>query len=431
MWSENIDNKIRAAAAESIHEPGGNAWDKMESLLDQHLPRRKKRRGLLFFLLLALLAAVPGFFLVKKYTAGSRTPAVVQAGASHASAASQDQPGHPSPSTPGLPGKKTGHLPAANGSKQLTKPVGQTGTTRATTLLHKPAHFTGRRDRNENQSPGNSMLTLTEAGKNEPLQSTSSAQLSDPQATVITKLPGQEQPKSAPAVPADTALTAASAATDTALVITKPGTTDTITQKSRSQTPGRISFILSAGPDISSVGGKTGQWQAQYGIGVSFRISNRLAIRTGFYATRKIYSADSLHYHAGFDAPLYYKLSKVDADCAVYEIPVLLTWHFKPTGRHNWFAAAGASSLIMKKEKYIALYQIPLGPTYSHAYSYANENSHLFSIIHLSGGYQYSFSKRLSLMAEPYIKLPVAGAGHGKVKLSSAGMLFSLRYAPF
>ncbi|MET0391816.1 MAG: hypothetical protein ABW019_01690 [Chitinophagaceae bacterium] len=429
MWSENIDNKIRAAAAEHIHEPGENAWGRMEVLLDQHLPRRKKRRGLLFFLLLALLAAVPGFFLVKKYTAGSRTSSVVQAGTLPASAVPQDHPGHASQSTPVLP--DTSDLQPATAGKQLPASAGQTGTIRVTTIIQEPAHSTGHRDRKENQHHGNRMPALPATGKDKPLQPASSVQLSDPQVTAITNLSNQEQPKSVPAIPADSALTAAPAATDTALVIIKEDTPDTIMQKSRPQTTGRISFILSAGPDISSVGGKTGQWKAQYGIGVSFRLSDRLAIRAGFYATRKIYSADSLHYHAGFDAPLYYKLSKVEADCAVYEIPLLLTWHFKPTGRHNWFAAAGASSLIMKKEDYIVLYQLPLGPTYSHAYSYSNENSHLFSIIHLSGGYQYSFNKRLALMAEPYIKLPLAGVGHGKVKLSSAGILFSLRYSPF
>lgn len=247
----------------------------------------------------------------------------------------------------------------------------------------------------------------------------------------MTNASGQEQLKSTAATPADTLYTATPSATDTAVAVTRPRTPDTAMQKSPSKTPGRISFTFSAGPDISSVGGKAGQWNAQYGIGISFRLSDRLAIRTGFYATRKIYSADSAHYHAGFNTPLYYKLTKVDADCAVYEIPVLLTYHFNTTGRHNWFAAAGASSLIMKKEDYVAQYEIAPGQTYSHPYSFVNENRHLFSIIHISGGYQYHFSKRLGLMAEPYIKLPVAGVGYGKVKLSSAGILFSLRYSPF
>jgi len=52
-------------------------------------------------------------------------------------------------------------------------------------------------------------------------------------------------------------------------------------------------------------------------------------------------------------------------------------------------------------------------------------------VINLSGGYQYHFSDRLSLMAEPYVRIPVSGIGSGKVKLNSGGVLFSLGFKPF
>ena len=63
--------------------------------------------------------------------------------------------------------------------------------------------------------------------------------------------------------------------------------------------------------------------------------------------------------------------------------------------------------------------------------SYKNENSHIFSVINLSGGYQYHFSDRFSLMAEPYVKIPLSGVGQGKVNLNSGGILFTAGFKPF
>jgi hypothetical protein len=52
-------------------------------------------------------------------------------------------------------------------------------------------------------------------------------------------------------------------------------------------------------------------------------------------------------------------------------------------------------------------------------------------VVNLSGGYQYHFSKRFSLLAEPYLKMPVSGIGFGKVKLNSAGVLITASLRPF
>ena len=92
---------------------------------------------------------------------------------------------------------------------------------------------------------------------------------------------------------------------------------------------------------------------------------------------------------------------------------------------------AGLSSYIMKKENYVYWYKMPNGSTYSYTKTINDEYKHYFSVLILSGGYEYRINSSFSLTAEPYIKLPLAGVGYGKIKLNSAGVLFSLKMSPF
>ena len=71
------------------------------------------------------------------------------------------------------------------------------------------------------------------------------------------------------------------------------------------------------------------------------------------------------------------------------------------------------------------------GPTIQKKRTILDENKHYFSVLTLSGGYQKNIGKSFSIMAEPYIKLPLSGVGYGKVKLNSGGLLISVAYKPF
>ena len=85
----------------------------------------------------------------------------------------------------------------------------------------------------------------------------------------------------------------------------------------------------------------------------------------------------------------------------------------------------------MKKESYSYYYKYPNGNEVSKLWSISNQNQHYFSVLDLSAGYEYSFSKRTSLLAEPYLKMPLSGIGAGKVKLNSGGILFTFTLKPF
>ena len=121
----------------------------------------------------------------------------------------------------------------------------------------------------------------------------------------------------------------------------------------------------------------------------------------------------------------------IDANCKVYELPVTVSYNFGKAGNHQWFASAGLSSYLMKKESYDYYYNNPPGNIYKKSWSISNKNQNYFSVLGLSAGYEYSFSKRTSLLAEPYLKMPLSGIGAGKVKLNSGGILFTFTLKPF
>ena len=190
---------------------------------------------------------------------------------------------------------------------------------------------------------------------------------------------------------------------------------------------------LSAGPDVSYVGnGKLGTMKLITGGGFGYTIKDRFTIRAGFYSGRKIYTALPGAYNPPAIFYTYYpNLEKVDADCKVYEIPISVNYNFGLRSKQNWFVTAGISSYLMKSETYNYYYKyLPSGPTVSRKRTIDNENKHYFSALTFSAGYLHTINKHISLIVEPYMKVPLSGVGYGKVKLSSAGLLFSLGIKP-
>ena len=130
---------------------------------------------------------------------------------------------------------------------------------------------------------------------------------------------------------------------------------------------------------------------------------------------------------------MYYPyLQKVYADCKGYEIPLSVSYQFGKSSLQNWFVSTGLSSYLMKKEVYNYDYKTtPSGPLQKASWTVENENKHFFSVAILSAGYQRQLSRTISFTAEPYFKVPLSGVGYGKVKLNSAGVLFSLNIKAF
>ena len=209
---------------------------------------------------------------------------------------------------------------------------------------------------------------------------------------------------------------------------------DSKEKKEKNKKRNTFFFTLSAGPDVSFTGNdKLGKTRLLVGAGLGYTFKDRLIIRSGFYSGRKVYTSSPGSYHPPANFWNYYPyLEKVAADCKVYEIPLSLSYNFSHTSKQQLFASAGISSLLMKSETYNYYYKYTAtGPTVTRKYTIKDQNKHYFSVLTLSGGYQKNIGKSLSIMVEPYFKIPLSGVGFGKVKLNSGGILFSAGIRPF
>lgn len=184
-------------------------------------------------------------------------------------------------------------------------------------------------------------------------------------------------------------------------------------------------------PDLSSVGLKN---FTKPGTAVSLLVEYsflpKLYFQTGLIRSSKGYNAMPGEY----EWPSSWNDQKilptsVDAICKVIEVPLNVRFDIAQNDRSRWFAGAGASSYYMQKEKYD--YNYP-----PHSYNikwYEYETStgwYWLSHLNASAGYEYRFSKKLSLLAEPYVRVPIKKVGYGKVSLFSTGVWFSIRYTP-
>jgi hypothetical protein len=214
---------------------------------------------------------------------------------------------------------------------------------------------------------------------------------------------------------------------------TTPKNTSKKTNKTTHGFANNFGVSISAGPDISGVHeNRIGKLTLAYGAGLSYAISKKLNLRTGFYLSKKIYSVNPEDYKMPAGSLGNYEyLENVDANCKVYEIPLKLDYNFGKTKNHSWFVSGGISSYLMKKENYEYYFKTPTGQIYDKDWSISNKNKHFFSVLAISGGYQYSLNKQFSIIAEPYVNMPLTGIGAGKVKLNSGGILFTVKAKPF
>lgn len=438
MSDNEMDDIIKKAAGEHHPPYDDKAWDKMEQLLDKHLPVKKDRSfRALYLLLLLLLLGTATYFGVSYFTGKADSGQTI---------VSNDQDKQNSKNTGEQKNNTTGNdlvntnnainsNPANNVNptqppnqlKAITKTKDDL-VTKATTI--NPSSLTtssGGKDPNRKtlRKKTNSRTTIVVSDNNPDIALEPNNKEVKPKdekrndEVVVNKVKEEDK-----LIKKDTI-----AAVDT----TAKKTGESKEKKKHSGFADRLGITFSIGPDVSFVRAKDmGQISPDYGAGISYKLSNRLTIQSGFYVTNKIYNADSSDYYPPKEFWNYYKtLDEVFANCKVYEIPVLLTYNFKTVKKHNWFATTGLSSFLMKTETYTYYYTNPAGYYTNKTYTFTNQNKHYFAVLTLSGGYRYNINKRFTLDAAPYLKLPLAGVGYGKVKLNSAGALFTLTIKPF
>ena len=464
MQFDEFDKKIKEAAEHHHPTYDEKAWEKMEMLLDEHMPVKKDDRRKFIFLLLFLFIIGSGAFLLIRYGGQSKFPgtegqktssppgnntAITESATTDKIDKTTDNKIAPektitnekgseatdkkiesgqlhdvnNPSTADAVHPETGNDGIKNGLPSITT-AASTTKQRKTDITNpylpkKPfgTHLHRNIIRNRSNDPlaeENSKQAITLPADNSKLINGKT------ETRPLREADSGSQPDSAGQLKPELQNTKEAEKNNPAIAkkeIKRPGI--------QKRSPFAISFTV--GPDLSVVGFKEpGKVRMKYGAGLGYTYK-AFTLRSGFYVSRKIYTAGAADYH-----PYYSRVEEIDGDCKVYEIPVTVSYNFSRATNHNWFASTGLSSYLMKRESYAYLYKDPsTGNTDYYYKTWNNKNKHYFSVLNISGGYERIFSKRLSLIVEPYVQIPLSGVGNGKMKLNSAGLLFTVNVNPF
>jgi hypothetical protein len=429
MLDDQNDKKLKEAA--DLYHPAydDDAWKKMEQLLDEHLPQKKGRRWIIMMTPLLLLCLGGGIYFVVSH---NHTISEVSQNAESKNTLAKKQPVKSSPVTPDKSSQGI-----AGAGKTSAKNSDIPDATKATHVNEKLQNKSGKnlfsqrtvlKSNVSSASSGEEVSNSNSVKNADGVNSSVNSESEQKERIAITEN-DKDQPKK---VNTDVDITAKDNRKDHDIAKNSNSIEKKKSSNPKNSFSKNFGITVSAGPDISGVRFRdAGKVTVSYGAGLRYSISPRFTIRTGFYVSKKIYSAEGYDYHLPAGNPNSNYLQNVNANCNVYAIPLTISYNFGKTKNHNWFAAAGLSSYLMKKEAYKYNYKNLAGQSWSYDWAVANKNEHFFSILDVSGGYEYIFNKRFSIMAEPYISLPLSGIGLGKIKLGSGGVLFTFTVKPF
>lgn len=191
-------------------------------------------------------------------------------------------------------------------------------------------------------------------------------------------------------------------------------------------------YVFAGGaPEWTFVSGRgAGAGSIAYGGGFGYALNSRWAVQTGLVRSGKKYSAGEGDYRpkpgSYYDNPNI-KIESVDANCAVWEIPLSIRYVFSKRSRSDFFAVASLQSAIMKRETYDYDYKRYGNPAYS-SHTYRTNAFNLFSGFGIAAGYERIVSKQFSMLAMPYFNFPLKGIGEGRINLHSYGLQIGLKY---
>lgn len=465
--SENIENKIKKALEGGEHAFNEAAWAKMEALLDKE---EKKRRPILWFWLVPVLLI--GVALIFKFSGNESTKN--DTGANKSIVAEKESNTHEKNNEADAdPGSKNVNINSDENNKLVESkiPVNTDKNKIANEPVASPAakgastHGNISKQYSQHQltvhnAPGNANLKVERKNRSKSKINTINADNSVNSdaglhsTTIYNQQNGEEKTVSSSGAAALSNSENANADSNTSLPAGSAGDSavkqheiasprlnnkeqqkDTAVANDKKHKAFSPQFYLlgSLGADAGSVkllSFKNSTIVPKYGIGIGYQFSRSLSIQTGFYIASKKYSAGAGDYHVKpgsyWDT---YKLTSVDAVCKVYDIPISFRYDFAENGSVKYYAMAGLSSYLMKKEDY-NYYYLRWGMPAEKYYTYTG-NSHLFSNLNFSFGVEKKISGNLSWQLEPSISLPIAGVGDGKVKLYSASLMAGIKYLPF
>ncbi|WP_439557939.1 hypothetical protein [Dyadobacter sp.] len=184
-------------------------------------------------------------------------------------------------------------------------------------------------------------------------------------------------------------------------------------------------------PDLSTVGGeKLTKPGSAVSMMAELSVLPRLFVQTGAVWSRKDYRANAGDYILNPKWGYYTKPESIEGICKVLEVPLNLRYDIVSGSRSRIFAGSGLSSYYMRGEKYKYNYEYPNDPHIKYNGWQGKTGWYIFSHLNASAGYEYRLTNKLSLVAEPYARMPLKRVGYGKVNLFTAGVWISVRYVP-
>lgn len=205
---------------------------------------------------------------------------------------------------------------------------------------------------------------------------------------------------------------------------------DSVLQKVPATFKSKVAISLVFGPDFSTVRfSRPEKASSNVGLLVSYAFNKRWSVVTGVVRARKVYGAKPEDYHPGANYwPAGAHLpDDINAVCTVLDIPLNVRYAIVALPRQSIYVQTGLSSYVMLHENYRYDYS-NYGRPYSKNWIVSNQNRHFFQVLNLSAGYSKQIKPGISVGAEPFAKIPLAGIGAGKVKLASLGAFFSVDY---
>ncbi len=195
----------------------------------------------------------------------------------------------------------------------------------------------------------------------------------------------------------------------------------------------RFYLLAGIGADMGSVkllSFKNSTLAPRYGLGLGYEFNKKIAVQTGLYISNKKYLAGPKDYNVKQGSYLsQVEIISVDANCLVYEIPIVFRYNFIQRPTTSYYSSVGISSYVMKKEDYNYKFKAYY-TTLEYPYAYTG-NKHLFSNMQFSLGAEKTITKRVAIQIEPAVSIPLSGVGEGGVRLFSASLQLGLRYHPF
>jgi hypothetical protein len=191
-------------------------------------------------------------------------------------------------------------------------------------------------------------------------------------------------------------------------------------------------FGLAAGPDYSTV-----KFQAikhtGFSIGAVFGVymGHGISVESGLLYTAKKYYSSGSHFKPIYIGPVDRPdFKSVNTDGSFVEIPLLLRVNLANRKRYNFFVSGGLSSYFTTKEKNEITFHRQSGEEIRHRDSDEPCNN-IFSIFHLSAGYELKLNAKNAFRFEPYLKLPLSGIGEGGLPVTSSGIYINFTHSFF